>query len=158
MMLQKETLAKICLLTCAAGLIFAPNAFALPALEEWNAESRNALPTHVKIWLGTMMLTNIAAIGFLKNHVAARIVFGGFVISHGLVMVMWAQGASVLAGQVSLFHIIFWTPGLIALILKRDEIKLPSPYGIWACLSMMYYFGSMLVDVKDAVIYIGHLM
>jgi len=131
-------------------------AFALSALEEWNEESRNALATPVKVWLGLMMLTNIAAVGFLKNHKAARWVFAGFVISHGIVMVMWGQGMSVLAGQVSLFHVLLWTPGMIALLRYRNEIKLPSAYGIWACLSLTFYFGSMFIDIKDAFLYLQH--
>ena len=135
-----------------------PAAHAVTALEEWNAAAREALATPVKVWLGLMMLTNIAAIGFLKNHVAARWVFAGFVISHGLVIAMSAQGMSVLAGQVSLFHIIFWTPGMLILLRRRSEIQYPKAYGIWATLSLIFYFGSMIFDVRDAFIYIQHLM
>ena len=76
------------LLIALAVLLISPAAHAVTALEEWNAAAREALATPVKVWLGLMMLTNIAAIGFLKNHVAARWVFAGFVISHGLVIAM----------------------------------------------------------------------
>jgi len=119
------------LLIALAVLLISPAAYAVTALEEWNAAARDALVTPVKVWLGLMMLTNIAAIGFLKNHVAARWVFAGFVISHGLVIAMSAQGMAVLAGQVSLFHIIFWTPGMIMLLRHRNEIQYPKvvPHG-----------------------------
>ena len=146
------------LLIAFAVLLISPAAYAVTALEEWNAAARDALATPVKVWLGLMMLTNIAAIGFLKNHVAARWVFAGFVISHGLVIAMSAQGVSVLAGQVSLFHIIFWTPGMLMLLRHRDEIQYPKAYGIWATLSLIFYFGSMIFDIPDASIYIQHLM
>lgn len=146
------------LLIALAVLLISPAAHAVTALEEWNAAAREALATPVKVWLGLMMLTNIAAIGFLKNHVAARWVFAGFVISHGLVIAMSAQGMSVLAGQVSLFHIIFWTPGMIMLLRRRSEIQYPKAYGIWATLSLIFYFGSMIFDVRDASIYIQHLL
>ena len=146
------------LLIALAVLLISPAAHAVTALEEWNAAARDALATPVKVWLGLMMLTNIAAIGFLKNHVAARWVFAGFVISHGLVIAMSAQGMSVLAGQVSLFHIIFWTPGMIMLLRRRSEIQYPKAYGIWATLSLIFYFGSMIFDVRDASIYIQHLL
>lgn len=146
------------LLIALAVLLISPAAYAVTALEEWNAAARDALATPVKVWLGLMMLTNIAAIGFLKNHVAARWVFAGFVISHGLVIAMSAQGMSVLAGQVSLFHIIFWTPGMIMLLRRRSEIQYPKAYGIWATLSLIFYFGSMIFDVRDASIYIQHLL
>lgn len=141
-----------------AAMLNAPEAYALSATEEWDAAARAALPAHIKVWLGAMMLTNLAAIGFLKNHVAARWVFGGFVVSHGLVMVMWAMGQTVLAGQVSLFHIIFWTPGTIMLLRRRSEIQYPSAYAIWATLSLIFYFGSMFVDVRDAVLFIQHAL
>ena len=146
------------LLIALAVLLISPAAHAVTALEEWNAAAREALATPVKVWLGLMMLTNIAAIGFLKNHVAARWVFAGFVISHGLVIAMSAQGMSVLAGQVSLFHIIFWTPGMLILLRYRNEIQYPKAYGMWATLSLIFYFGSMIFDVRDASIYIQHLM
>lgn len=142
----------------AAAVLSAPDAYALSATEEWDAAARAALPVHIKVWLGAMMLTNIAAIGFLKNHVAARWVFGGFVVSHGLVMAMWAMGQTILAGQVSLFHIIFWTPGAIMLLRRRCEIQYPSAYAIWATLSLIFYFGSMLVDVRDATLFIQHAL
>lgn len=140
------------------AMLNASAAYALSATEEWDAAARAALPVHIKVWLGAMMLTNIAAIGFLKNHVAARWVFGGFVVSHGLVMVMWAIGQTVLAGQVSLFHIIFWTPGAIMLLRRRSEIQYPSAYAIWATLSLIFYFGSMVVDVGDATLFIQHAL
>lgn len=144
-------------LSVCVALLLTPPASALSALEEWNAAARSALSAPVKAWLGLMMLTNIAALGFVKNHVAARWVFAGFVVSHGLVMAMWAMEMQVLAGQVSLFHIIFWTPGMIALLMRRAEIKLPSPYGIWACCSLVFYFGSMMIDVRDAYIFVSHV-
>ena len=141
-----------------AAMLNVPEAYALSATDEWDAAARAALPVHIKVWLGAMMLTNIAAIGFLKNHIAARWVFGGFVVSHGLVMVMWAMGQTVLAGQVSLFHIIFWSPGAIMLLRGRREIQYPSAYAIWATLSLIFYFGSMVVDVRDATLFIQHAL
>lgn len=156
--MKREPKTYAALLIALAVLLISPAAHAVTALEEWNAAARDALATPVKVWLGLMMLTNIAAIGFLKNHVAARWVFAGFVISHGLVIAMSAQGMSVLAGQVSLFHIIFWTPGMIMLLRRRSEIQYPKAYGIWATLSLIFYFGSMIFDVRDASIYIQHLL
>ena len=132
-------------------------AASLTALDSWDTAARDALPGHVKIWLMLMMLNNLAAIAFLKNHVAARWIFGGFVLSHLLVILgFWKTGTSILAGQVSLFHIIFWTPGIYMLWRKREEIKWVTPYAVWACLAIIFYLGSMTVDVKDAVIFLRH--
>ncbi|MEP3421460.1 MAG: hypothetical protein ABJN35_06985 [Erythrobacter sp.] len=126
-------------------------------LDEWNTAARDNLPLYVKIWLGLMMANNIAAIFFLKNHVAARWVFAGFVVSHLLVAVgFWGTGTPVFAGQVSLFHVIFWTPGMIALWRHRDDIKWPSAFAVWATLVCVFYFASMMIDVPDAITYLAH--
>ncbi|MEO1407109.1 MAG: hypothetical protein AAFV54_11540 [Pseudomonadota bacterium] len=155
---MSRTLFCIALLASVPAIWLSPEAFALSALEEWNTAARIALPAHIKVWLGAMMLTNIAAIGFLKRRAAARWVFAGFVLSHGLVVVMGALGQTVLAGQVSLFHVIFWTPGAMMLIKHRKDIQYPSAYAIWVTLSLIFYFGSMLVDVRDAAIFLQHLL
>lgn len=156
MMRLKKTYTFVIVVVAIVALLGAPNAFAISALDEWNNSTRQALATPVKVWLGLMMLTNIAAIGFLKNHVAARWVFAGFILSHAIGILMPMQGMTLLAGQVSLLHVIFWTPGMIALILYRREIQLPSAYGVWAMLSLMFYFGSMFFDVPDAAEFIQH--
>lgn len=126
-------------------------------LDEWNTAARDNLPLYVKIWLGLMMANNLAAIFFLKNHVAARWVFAGFVVSHLIVVVgYWGTSTPIYAGQVSLFHIIFWTPGLVMIWRYRDEITWISPYAIWAMLVCLFYFGSMTVDIMDAAAFVHH--
>lgn len=145
-------------LIAVSALYAVPDANALSATDPWDNAARMALPVHIKVWLGFMMLTNIAAIGFVKNHVAARWMFMGFVFSHGLVILMAATGQVVLAGQVSLFHIIFWTPGAIMVLRRRDEIQYPSAYAIWATLSLFFYFGSMIFDVRDAIVFVQHAL
>ncbi|MEP0068685.1 hypothetical protein [Pyruvatibacter sp.] len=138
-------------------LYWTADAFALGALDEWNTAARDAMPLHIKAWLGLMMLNNLAALAFVKNHVAARWVFVGFFVSHMAVMVMWWQDITVLAGQVSLFHIIFWTPGAIAILATRREMRWPSAYGVWASLVLLFYVGSMLVDIGHALTFLQNL-
>jgi len=84
-----------------AVVFIAPEAQALAATDPWDAAAREAMPIYLKIWLGLMMLNNLAATAFLKNHVPARWWFAGFVISHGIVVVMGMQDITVYAGQVS---------------------------------------------------------
>ena len=100
------------------------------------------------------MLNNLAAIAFLKNHVPARWWFAGFVISHGIVVVMGMPNMTVYAGQVSLFHILFWTPGAIALFLYRPKIRWPSAFAVWAILAAIFYSVSMIFDLRDAAIWL----
>lgn len=149
----------ILLITLALTVFWSLDAHAVGALEHWDDAARHALPLHIKLWLGAMLLCNISALFFVKNHKAARWVFGGFFFSHVLVILgFWGTNTPVLAGQVSLFHIIFWTPGVYMLWRYRDEIKGLKPYAIWAPLSALFYIGSMSIDIKDAALYILHAL
>lgn len=154
-----QTIVLMGLLTVLAMLYYPQEAYALSALEEWNAAARDALPRLVKIWLGLMLLSNLAALAFVRKHVAARWVFAGFLISHLLVVVgFWGTETPILAGQVSLFHIVFWTPGMYMLWRTHEDIEWVSPYAIWAVLMSFFYTGSMLIDVKDAFIFLRHFV
>lgn len=153
---QKKMIVSILMLL--TFLSISPDIYALSALDEWNDAAREALPLHVKIWLGLMMLNNISAMFFLKNHVPARWVFAGFVVSHGIVMAMWSQAIPVLAGQVSLFHIIFWTPGAFFVLRSMRDVKWGTPYSIWGTLVLVFYTGSMIVDFREAGIYLYSLI
>lgn len=124
------------------------------ALEEWNMDARKALPMHIKLWLGGMLLTNFCSIFFLKRHVPPRWVLGMFFLSHLWIAALEYNGIAILGGAVSLGHIIFWAPVLYAFYRYRDGIKL-SPYGIWASAVLMFYGISLIFDVRDAVIWIG---
>lgn len=157
MNLLKKPRLSLGLLSAGVFLGGAQSAFAIEALDLWDHASRLALATPVKIWLGLMMLTNIAALAFVKKHVAARWVFAGFFLSHFTGILILMLGKTLLAGQVSLLHVIFWTPGMIALLRNRRDIKIPSAYGIWALLSLTFYFVSMVFDIPDALTFIQHL-
>lgn len=137
----------ICLVTVPA--------FALSALDPWDAEARANLAIQVKVWLGLMLLTNLASLAFIRRYVAARWVFGGWFVSHAIGLILILQGYEFVVGQVSILHIICWTPGGIALLMKLNELKTGSKaYRYWASLAMVFYFGSMLFDVPDAITYL----
>lgn len=137
-------------LLALVAVIVVPEAHALSATDPWDAAAREAMPIYLKMWLGLMMLNNLAAIAFLKNHIPARWWFAGFIISHGIVVLMGMQELTVYAGQVSLFHILCWTPGAIALLLYRRKIRWPSAFAVWATLAAFFYSVSMIFDLRDA--------
>jgi len=152
-------MAYLTLIANFAELVHIISAASVSALETWDAAARDALPKSIKIWLVLMMINNVAAIAFLKNHVAARWVFGGFLISHLIVILgFWKTGTPILAGQVSLFHFLFWTPGIYMLWRKRSEIKWITPYAVWASLVVIFYLGSMTIDIKDSLVYLSHVI
>lgn len=138
----------------AMALVVAAPAFGLSALDPWDNAARAGLPVHIKLWLGLMMLNNLASLAFLKNHVAARWWFAGFVVSHAISAGMAASGVTVLAGQVSLTHIICWAPGAYMLWRDRRNLNCPSAYAIWVALVAVFYTLSMLFDFRDASIYL----
>ncbi len=126
------------------------------ALQEWNMETRLSLPTYLGVWLlGVLLPANLASVFFVRHHVAARWVLGGFVSSHLWLTIVEVSGAfTVQGGLVSLGHIVFWSPAIYALYHYRSEIKLPSAYGIWACVMILVYGVSMFFDVRDAAIWL----
>ncbi len=127
------------------------------ALEPWNMDTRLSLPFWLGVWLlGILLPTFLASVFFVRNHIAARWVLGGFFCSHLWLTIVEVTGAFVVqGGLVSLGHIIFWSPGIYALYRYRSEIQLPSAYGIWACMIVFVYGVSMIFDVRDAAIWVN---
>ena len=136
---------------------FVSEASASYALEEWNMETRLSLPLYLKVWLlGALLPAHLASVFFLRNHIAARWVLGGFFLSHLWLTVVEVTGALVVhGGLVSLGHIICWSPAIYALYRYRPEIELPSAYGIWACVMLFIYGVSMFFDFRDAAIWLN---
>lgn len=128
------------------------------ALDDWNMATRNALPTYIKIWLGSMLIAHFSSIFFVRNHTPARWVLGGFVLSHA--WVAYAEYSGVInlkAGMVSLGHILFWIPALLSFYRNRTDIKLPSAYGIWACVMFFFYTISLTIDVRETAILLNYM-
>ena len=74
-------------------------------------EARRALPSHMKLWLGAMMIANISSLVFVKNHVAARWVLGALIVSHTWIAVLEATGLyTIQGGLVAIGHIVVWAP------------------------------------------------
>lgn len=149
--------ALTCVLVLGVTTMRVSDASASYALEPWNMETRLNLPIWLGVWLlGVLLPANLASVFFVRNHVAARWVLGGFFCSHLWLTLVEVTGAFVVqGGLVSLGHIIFWSPGIYALYRYRSEIELPSAYGIWACVILVVYGVSMIFDVRDAAIWIS---
>ena len=147
-------LAALALVAIAIMIITAPTA---PyALQDWNMEPRPSLPTHMKVWLGFMLLANLSSIAFVRRHVAARFVLGGWVVGHLWIGAIEGFGLfTPTGGFVSLGHLVFWAPAIWALYHYRHEIKLPSAYSIWACLMSFVYAVSLVFDIRDSAIWIA---
>jgi hypothetical protein len=145
------------LVVLAATAIPVSEAAASYALEAWNMDTRRGLPIGLQIWLlGVLLPTFLASVFFVKEHMAARWVLAGFFCSHlWLTVVEVTDAFAVQGGLVSLGHIVFWSPAIYALYRYRSEIKLPSAYGIWACMMSFVFAVSMIFDIRDAAIWIS---
>ena len=156
----KPTLTRVSLLhlcVLAATAIPVSEAAASYALEAWNMDTRMDLPIGLQVWLlGVLLPTFLSSVFFVKEHMAARWVLGGFFCSHLWLTIVEVTGAfTVQGGLVSLGHIVFWSPAIYALYRYRSEVKLPSAYGIWACMVSLVFGVSMIFDVRDAAIWIS---
>lgn len=127
------------------------------ALDDWNMEARNALPLYIKVWLASMLVAHVSSIFFVRRYAPARWVMAGFILSHAWVAYAeYSDAIELKAGLVSFGHIVFWLPAIISFYRNRADIKLPSAYGIWACIMFFYYAISLTIDVREATIYFSH--
>ena len=128
-------------------------------MRPWNNQARMALPMWTKIWLGVLVLTFLASAWFVKEHVPARWVLGGFILSHLIVFAFPLQKKwTMRAGMVSLLHVLCWSPGWVMCILDADQWVLGAPYTYW-CYDIIVLIGfSFIFDVRDALVYLACLI
>lgn len=126
-----------------------------PALGVWDDNARSAKSTSMMIWLGFLALTFFASAIFVWNHAPARWVLAGFIASHVAAAPIENSEDMVLrAGLVSLLHLVFWTPGLVALLSNQPDIKPTSAYGIWASILLFVYAVAFTFDIRDAIVWL----
>jgi hypothetical protein len=126
-----------------------------PALGLWNNETRTNLPIWMMVWLSFLALTFLASVIFAWRHTAARWVLASFIGSHvATIAIESTEGMVLRAGLVSLLHVVFWTPGLIALLTDQAQIKLSSAYGVWASVLLFVYAVAFTFDVRDGVVWL----
>lgn len=148
-------------------LLFSFPAFALAtdyqaghqALQIWNADAKANVPPLVGIWLNVMMVTFVSSLLFVWKHNTARILLAGVAISISCgPLIAKSMGLVVLSGYVALMHIIFWSPALFFLLKERAFLKKLTPYSVWAGLAASVITISFVFDVRDATIYLTHML
>lgn len=129
------------------------------ALELWNAEARSNAPAAVKLWLNIMAATFLSGLLFVWKHASARWVVGGVLLSvGGGGFIAQALDLVMLSGYVALLHLIFWSPGLFFLLRERAICKGLSLYSSWATTAALVIMISFVFDIRDASIYIMHML
>ncbi|BFM13967.1 hypothetical protein R50073_01500 [Maricurvus nonylphenolicus] len=146
--------------TCLLGFcFFSDHATASMALSEWNMQTRLALPVYLKVWLGAMLLMHFCSLFFVKRFYAARWILGCFIASHIIVFYLENSATTtLLAGMVSLSHVIFWPPALYAVYHYRQQLSRSLPYKLWIGSVIFFYSVSLVFDIRDSAIYLYHAL
>lgn len=129
------------------------------ALQIFDAEGQANSPRWVMVWVALMAASFAAGLFFLKNHVIARWVIGGFV-SGVIVMLILEHvfNVTILSGLIAAIHIVFWTPALYQLLSKRPFLAEQSAFSIWSGVITFVILFSFVFDIRDAFIYLTHIL
>ena len=129
------------------------------ALQVWDDAAMKIAPPLMKAWLAVLLGSFALGLLFVWRHAAARWLVGGFL----LMMVFGAFAVPALnlvslSGLVALLHIVFWTPVLIMMLKERAFFKGLSFYNVWAGLITLVIIISFVFDIRDAAIYLDHML
>jgi hypothetical protein len=129
------------------------------AMQLFDKEGFENSPQWVQIWVGFMMASFMAGVLFVRNHVIARWVVGG--VLAGLIFGAIAGavfGVPNYSGFIALVHIIFWTPALYQLLTKRPFLGERSAFTVWSGGITLVICFSFIFDIRDAAIYLSHIL
>jgi len=129
------------------------------ALELFDGQGYKNSPMWVQVWVMFMGLCFICGLAFVKNHVIARWVVGGMLA--GVVfsaLTIFVLGLPALSGYIALVHVVFWSPGLFLLLKHRPFLESKSVYSIWTGVITFVILFSFVFDIRDAAIYLRHLL
>lgn len=130
------------------------------ALEVFDEAGMSAMPLWIKLWLGLLVLTFLSALFFVRKHLVAQLAIAGFVLSFFATSIIFgALGLPFLSGSIAIGHIIFWTPALVLLLLRRPFLdgRKGQLFRIWSGLMTFVILFSFIFDVRDAISYISHV-
>lgn len=128
------------------------------ALEVWDGQAQASLPLWIKVWLLFMVSVYAAGLLFIKNHIEARWLVGGFVL--GLLFSKYAipaLGLVNLSGLVALVHLVFWSPALYLMLKNRPFTQGVSFYSGWAGVATLCILFSFVFDIRDAFLYLRYI-
>jgi hypothetical protein len=131
------------------------------ALEIFDAEGMEATPTAVMIWIGVATACFVAGLLFVRRHSIARWVTGCYIA--GFMALVFSSVFNMvqlqLGGFLSLVHIIFWTPALYQLLIKRPFLsKEVTPFSVWSGVITVIIFISYYFDIPYAFIFLRHVI
>jgi hypothetical protein len=129
------------------------------AMQLFDKQGFDNAPQWVQIWLALMMASFLAGLFFVKNHVIARWVVGGFFA--GVIFTAIAGGVFGVpnySGFIASVHLVFWTPALYQLFTKRPFLEQRSAFTIWSGVITAVICFSFIFDIRDSFIYLSHVL
>jgi len=129
------------------------------ALQIFDQEGMANAPLWVRVWIMFLAASFAAGLLFVRKHIIARWVVGCFAAGIVFLSVTPALGIIQLSGFIALMHIIFWSPALYQLLSKRPFLDNPkTAFSIWSGVITAVILFSFIFDIRDAVIYLGHVL
>ena len=120
-----------------------------------------ATPLWVQVWIAIMLASFSAGLLFVWKQPIARWAVGGFIAPFVVGGPIYgALGWPFLSGAIALNHLIFWSPALFLLLTRRPFLSTghSTAFRIWSGLITLVIIFSFIFDVRDAVIYLGHVL
>jgi hypothetical protein len=131
------------------------------ALDVFNGPGMAATPLWIKVWFAVMVATFASGLAFIRRHTSARLAVCGFLLPFLIAgPIFKALGLPFLGGSIAIAHLVFWTPALVVLLLRRpffDSTK-GTGFRIWSGAMTGVILFSFIFDIRDAVIYSSHFI
>lgn len=111
-----------------------------------------SMPLGWQAWVFWMMIVNSASLFFLK-HMEARFCLAVW-IPNGITMMLLAEQMGYVR-LLGISHIVWWTPLIIYLFLRRKQFDLKTLAGKWIVVMLITNSLSLVVDYTDVARYIA---
>ena len=131
------------------------------ALQVFDGDGMAATPLWVQVWIAIMLASFAAGLLFVWKQPIARWAVGGFIAPFVVGGPIYgALGWPFLSGAIALNHLIFWSPALFLLLTRRPFLSAnhSTAFRIWSGVITFVIVFSFIFDVRDAVIYLGHVL
>lgn len=120
------------------------------------AEIGDYLPPFVSLWLLWLLLIAVSALILAVKKVEARFIVLAFAaaIACGFIVPPIIGAQNFVYASLSVAHMIFWTPAVIAIIMRRDVVVWKSLYGRWLAVALATMIISLVFDWRDGLVYV----
>ena len=122
----------------------------------WDNQARLGLSKGMYVWLAMLVATCLSSVFFVRDHVPARWVLGGFILSHVIVFaVPPILKLTLRIGHVGLLHLLCWSPGglLVIVDITASDI-IDWCYTAWGSMLMIVVLISFYFDARDGFGYL----